>query len=119
MSDTGSNQSDRGHAMNGLVAFVCIYARYGMPQTEHPVSLQRIREQVAIALLKEEEWHVAIGEQGSSTEHHYGRGVRNFGRIFFFHQQSLRREVEIVLAFFAEKALALPYFPLHQGRIVV
>ena len=85
MSDTGSNQSDRGHAMNGLVAFVCIYARYGMPQTEHPVSLQRIREHVAIALLEEEEWHVAIGEQGSSTKHHYGRGVRNFGRIFFFH----------------------------------
>ena len=85
MSDARSNQSDRGQAMNGIVAFVRINARYGMSQTEHPISLQRIGKHVAIALLKEEERHVAVREQSSSTEHHYGRGVRNFGRIVLFH----------------------------------
>ena len=85
MSDARSNQPDRGQAMNGIVAFVRINTRYGMSQTEHPISLQRIGKHVAIALLKEEEWHVAAGEQGSPTEHHYGRGVRDFGRIVFFH----------------------------------
>ena len=85
VGDTGSDQANRRARVDRIGICFRVNAGPGVADAEHPLSFQSVGQHIPVALLKNEQRHVAMREQSSAPQNHNGDGVWYFSWIFFLH----------------------------------